>query len=85
MGVSAEESLPAETHPPLTPPCIQGGGFSALIAAWTRASASLRGRPGGIGAPKRIVTTPGRLTKLRRGQTRPLSSATGTTGRPSAR
>ena len=61
-----------------------GDGSSALIAAWTRASISSRFSPGSMTSPtlKRIV--PGRLTKLR-GQSRPLSSATGTTGSPSAR
>ena len=37
------------------------GGSSALIAAWTRASISSRGRPGGIGSPKRNVIDPGAL------------------------
>ena len=50
------------------------------MAAWTTASISPRGRPGGTGSPKRKVTIPGRLTKRWRGQSRPLSTATGTTG-----
>jgi hypothetical protein len=49
------------------------------------ASISPRGRPGGIGSPKRMVTMPGRLTKRPRGHSRPLSTATGTTGSFSAR
>jgi phage terminase large subunit-like protein len=35
VGASPEESLPPETHPPLTPPCIQGGEvkFTRLVIA----------------------------------------------------
>ena len=62
-----------------------GAGSSALIAAWTAVSMSRRFIPDGSSSPKRIVTMPGRLAKRCRGHRRPLSSATGTTGRPSAR
>ena len=58
----------------------RGHAASTLIAAWTRASISARGRPGSIGARKRMVTMPGRLTNLPLGQSLPESTATGTTG-----
>jgi len=52
---------------------------SALIAACTRRSASARGNPGGIGSPKRNVTTPACLGPCF-GQTSPELIATGITG-----
>src|SRR5690606_9670015 len=60
-------------------------GSRLLIAACTAASISARLRPGGITGSNRKVTRPGHFTKALRGQTRPLSSATGATVRPSAR
>src|SRR3546814_19583696 len=78
--------------PPETPHTIArpdfgqcDGALSALIAAWTRASASFLGRPGGIMSPKRMVVVPACFTKLSRGHSPPPYSATGPTGRPSDR
>jgi hypothetical protein len=52
---------------------------SAFIAAWTRASASSRGRPAGTTSPKRKVITPGPFGPFF-GHATPLSHAIGTVG-----
>src|SRR3546814_17439430 len=78
--------------PPETPHTIArpdfgqcDGALSALIAAWTRASASFLGRKGGIMSPQRMVMVPACFTKLSTGLTHPASSPTGPPGRPSRR
>ncbi|HEX8261362.1 MAG TPA: aminotransferase class V-fold PLP-dependent enzyme, partial [Allosphingosinicella sp.] len=56
-GASPEESLPAETDPPLTPPCIQGGELYFTSGATEAINWALKGAAARLPESRRRIVT----------------------------